>query len=200
MPKILRSASALALACFIAALALAFVLAAPAALAFVLTAPAALAADTSVAVPWGDWVTAVLGGSREAIAAVVPLIYAALMAVVARSVGGPVALLLRGVVTERTIQRAIDYGINAVEGAAHGEVLTVPLGNAVIAHAADYCVQALPQWLTQWLGGPDAIARMILARLKLTPDASVDLMVVRPPPVTSVPNAPMDIRPAGNHR
>lgn len=78
---------------------------------------------------------------------------------------------------DQLIQKGIDYAINMVQGATKDKALTVDVHNAVLAQALQYVVDHSPDWLTSWMGGPDAIAQKIVARLNLAPDAVPDVSV-----------------------
>lgn len=73
---------------------------------------------------------------------------------------------------EQLLQKAIDYGVNAVAGATKDKSLTVDVGNQVLAHAVQYVLDSAPAWLQSWLGGPDQIVKKIFARLNLDATAS----------------------------
>lgn len=73
---------------------------------------------------------------------------------------------------DQLIAKAIDYGVNAVKDASKDKTLEVNVGNQVLAKALQYVLDNAPGWLTTWLGGPEAIAAKIWARLKLDPAAS----------------------------
>jgi len=56
-------------------------------------------------------------------------------------------------------------------GASKDKSLTVDVGNKVLAQALQYVIDHAPDWLTDWMGGPEQIAQKIVARLNLRPDA-----------------------------
>ena len=128
-------------------------------------AASAIAADTTVSVPVGEWVAAV------AEVATVILVAAAVWAL--RMLPQPVYRLLMMVRAEQLIERAIGYGIQSVAGAARGRILTVDVGNRVLAAAARYAVESAGD-VVAWIGGEAEVRRKILARLDLVPEASVD--------------------------
>lgn len=99
----------------------------------------------------------------------------ALMALVAwgmRMLPGQVVAILVTMRADQLFQKAIDYGLNAVAGAAKGKVLTVDVGNAVLAEAAQYVLDNAPGWLVKWLGGPEQIVKKLFARLNLAPEST----------------------------
>lgn len=140
----------------------------------------ALAADTTVQIPVGDWVAWLAGFLRD-------ILVSALMAVVlwiARMLSPAVAAWLsaqRTAAIEQLLQRAVDYGLNAVVGAARGQQLPVNVGSEVLAHALGYAVQQGPAKLLAWAGGTEALRDMILARMNLDPNASAGALGLRPP-------------------
>ena len=136
----------------------------------VLPAPAWAADGTTVSLPIGDWIDAI---ARPAI----DVLTAALITVATWAMAkapAPIAALIKTALTEQLFSRASTYAINAVAGAAHGEVLSVNVGNAVVAKMTQYFVDHAPSWLVVWLGGKDKIAEMAIARLKFDKTASVD--------------------------
>lgn len=68
---------------------------------------------------------------------------------------------------DQLLQKGIDYGINAVQGATKDKTLSVDVGNKVLAHAVQYVLDNAPSWLQAWMGGPDQIVKKIFARLNL---------------------------------
>ena len=73
---------------------------------------------------------------------------------------------------EAILRNAVDYALNAVEGAAKDRVLTVEVGSAVLAVALQRVVDVAPRWLVQALGGPAGIREKLFRRLNLEPAAS----------------------------
>lgn len=150
-------------------LAAAFALAACLLLLDVLAPAGALAADdTVVSVPIGDWVA---GGSEI----LVPVIVGGLLWLVRKLPGGVVDVI-RTMRAEQLLTKAVSYGVNAVAGAAKDKTLTVNVGNAVVAQAAQYAIDNGPGWLVGWLGGEAAIRQKIIARLSLDEAAAVALV------------------------
>lgn len=76
---------------------------------------------------------------------------------------------------DQLLQKGIDYAINMVKDATKDKALTAEVHNAVLAKALQYVIDHSPDWLTSWMGGPDAIAQKIIARLNLAPDAVPDV-------------------------
>lgn len=127
--------------------------------------------DTSVTIPWGTWLSSGAG-------ALIEVAVAGLVAAVgwlASKVSTPLASLIKTLLTEQLLTRAVTYGINAVAGAAHDKTLSVKVSNDVVRAAAQYAIDHGPSWLIEWLGTPDHIAEMVIARLKLDESASVSI-------------------------
>jgi hypothetical protein len=125
---------------------------------------AEVAADGKVAIPWGDLLAS--GASLLTSFAVAAL--AAGLAMLPPSINA----VIKTWRVEQLLTNAIGYGINAVAGAAKGQVLSVPVGNKVIEQAAEYAVQNGSAALIKWMGGPDAVKKKIVSRIDLDPTAS----------------------------
>ena len=133
------------------------------AIAFSLTR-AALAADGStVSIPWGQWVSDW-----------VPFIASGLAALVAwglRQLPANIVAILGNGRVELLLNNAVNYGLNAVAGAAKGKTLDVNVGNQVLSEALNYAIANAPGWLTTWAGGPEGLAKKIWGRLDLVEQA-----------------------------
>ncbi len=151
----------------------------PAALALAcacLLSTAAFAAEvtkTSVDLPWGDWITAVL---QPAAAVLVPLAAAAVTAGIAK-ISPWASLVLSRNRVQSAIQAGADFGINAVAGAAKGKTLSVPVGSAVVAEGAQWVVNTTPARVVKKAGGAEGIAGMIFRALPLDEHASVQTVL-----------------------
>jgi hypothetical protein len=130
------------------------------------------AAET-VTIPYGSWIEQ----SAPAIASVVMAILAWLM----RKLPAAVVDMLRTMKAEQLLEKAVTYGVNSVAGASFDKKLTVSVGNAVIANGVQYAVDNGPGWMTKWLGGPEAIAAKIIARLPLEDNAAVAVSALGKP-------------------
>ncbi|TXN06364.1 hypothetical protein FV222_05920 [Methylobacterium sp. WL103] len=93
--------------------------------------PALAAAAPAVVLPWGEWVVAF---ATTAQAVLMPLLVALATGLIARF-APLLSYVLSKSVVEGMVRRVTDYALNAVSGAAKGQVLTVPVGSAVIAAA-----------------------------------------------------------------
>jgi len=138
---------------------------APLAVGVLLAAGPAVAADAA-----GNGVTFDLG----AILAPVVQILGAILLAVATWAMSFLPPIVRAMMTEQLLKRAVDYAVATVEGAAAGKVITVPVANEMIRVAAQYAADNGPK-LTQWLA--DSLGPKIIARLS---------DVVQLPPETSV--------------
>ena len=136
----------------------------------VLPGPAWAADGTTVSLPIGDWIDAIAKPAIDILTAALITMATWAMA----KAPAPIAALIKTALAEQLFSRASTYAINAVAGAAHGEVLSVNVGNAVVAKMTQYILDHAPSWLITWLGGKDKIAEMAMARLKLDKAASVD--------------------------
>ena len=154
--KLIRFAAALMLAhaCFI-------ILAS--AQALVNTSPSA------ITIPYGAWLHEALGVARDAALAAVPL----LIAWLGRELPACAAFILRTRIAEQWLARAIDGAYNAVDGATRDRLLTLELGNAILARALQDMIDNAPAWLVRWLGGEKGIRRAILRRLDLEANAAI---------------------------
>ncbi|SKA30938.1 hypothetical protein [Consotaella salsifontis] len=113
--------------------------------------------DTAVSLPVGEWVGDV--------AALLLAISGSVIMWAFRHLPSSIVQVLKTMQAEQLLGKALAYGINATAGAAKGKTLTVDVGNAVVAQAARYAVNHGPTWLINWMGGMDAIAEKIIARL-----------------------------------
>lgn len=132
------------------------------------SALAAGVADTTVLVPYGDWIVA-LGDTLGGV--LVPMLAAALLWTL-RTYAPVLGLFASQALVERLVRNAADYGLNAVAGAVKGRVLDVPTGSAVIAKAAQRAVDQAPAWLLKAAGGPAGIAEKVFRSLPLAENAT----------------------------
>lgn len=121
--------------------------------------------DTTVAIPWGDWIIA----GRDAVAAAIMLA----VTYAFRALPANIVAMLTSARVIQIIEKGIDYGLNSVAGAAKGKTLNVNVGNAVVAQAVQYVINQAPGWMVNWVGGEEGIRRMIVARLPVAEDAAL---------------------------
>jgi hypothetical protein len=138
----------------------------------VLLPSAALAADGAVLIPWGDYAIE--------LAHIVGAVAVALLPVVLAFLPAPVRLAIAATGGERLVRNAVDYGINAVEGAAKDKVLSVAVGNAVLEEALEYALREGAPWLIRILGGPDGIRAKLFRLLNLEAEASAAKLGILP--------------------
>ena len=126
----------------------------------------AMAAEAAVTLPYGDLVAEAAHIASALITPVVLLLLGKLT--------GPVGLFLRTFLGETLIRNAVAYAVNAVEGAAKGKTLSIPVGSAVLAEAVQYAVDQGPKWLVNTLGGPEGIRQKVFRSLDLDENASIE--------------------------
>jgi hypothetical protein len=122
----------------------------------------------SVVIPWGDYI--VSAGT---------MLTAILLPVLVGLVSGAVyqvAPWARLVLTQSRIEQmtkaVTDYALNAVEGAAKGQTLTIPVGSAVIAKGVQRAVDVVPAKVLAAAGGEKGVAELIFRTLKLEDGAN----------------------------
>lgn len=93
----------------------------------------------------------------------------------------PLVALLKTAQVEQLLQKGIDFGIAAAVGATKDKKLSIDVGNEVIAQALNYIIAQAPAKIIAWVGGPDAIRRMIFARLQWEAEVSADAVGVYAP-------------------
>lgn len=138
-------------------------------LCLILQPAAALAQEaadaTRVEVPIGLWID----HSAGIVASIVMAAFAWLL----RRLPGNIVAIIQTMRADQLLEKAINYGVNAVADATRDKTLSVNVGNAVVAQAAQYAVNRGPGALVNWMGGEAAIKQMIIARLQLPEKASV---------------------------
>ena len=124
----------------------------------------AFADSTTVVVPVGDWVSAIVPTVESILGVVLTIVLTWALRFVPS--------YLQGIITQQQIAQAeqllanaIGYGINTVVGAEKGKTLQINVGNAVAAQGVQYALDHGPTWLIDWLGGTEAIQQKIIARL-----------------------------------
>lgn len=122
------------------------------------------ATDTAVVtVPLGTWVASYASAAVEIVSAFVM----AAVAFACRRLPAGVGAIVKGLVTQALVEKAIGFGMNTVAGATKGKALTFDVGNAVLANALNYAVAHVPGWLLSWTGGSAAIRDHIIALLPI---------------------------------
>lgn len=124
--------------------------------------------DTTVTIPWGEWVQALLPilGDLILMALGLALTFAATV------LPKPLYRVLMMLRAEQLLKRAVDYGLNATDRAAHGKKLEVDVANAVVYEAATYAVEAAGD-VVKWLGGETGLVKKLYARLDIEEDSEI---------------------------
>jgi hypothetical protein len=137
------------------------------------TAPADAPTSTSVIVPYGDWLTWSLAKVRDTV--VTGLSGVMLWAVV--KIAPQMAAAFTQARVDALVGRAVDFAIAAVEGALHGQSVSVPVANEILRKALEYAVQGAPVLAAKIEGTirPKIIARMAAAGV-VPANASVALI------------------------
>jgi hypothetical protein len=131
--------------------------------------PALAAAPAGAAgLPWGDWLVGLL---QPVSAVLVPLAAGAVTAGIARVAPWAASVLTRDRV-EAAIRAGVEFGQNAVAGAARGRPVSVDLGSAVVAAGARHVLATAPAHVVRTAGGAEGIATRIFRALPLDPQAS----------------------------
>lgn len=132
------------------------------------TAPETVAQAQSEAtkVVWG-W-----GAAASQAAQFVAYLVGLGLAYALRQLPANLVAILSNMRVELLLQNAINYGVNAVDGAVKGKTLQVNVGNEVLAKALQYAVDNSSTWLQSWAGGPEGLAKKIWGRLNLDDKAS----------------------------
>lgn len=140
--------------------------------------------DTTVTFPWGNIVERIADVTASVMVPVLMGMFGWAITLLPQ----PLQLTSRWFLTratEQLLERAVDYGLNAVKGASKDKALSVNVGSKVIAEAANYAVEKGSAALIEWLGGEDAIKRMVLSRINVTASAAGNSMGVK-----AIPRAP----------
>lgn len=128
------------------------------------------ATDTAVVtVPLGTWLASYAAGIQEIVVSLVM----GLIAFACRKLPAAAGSVIKGILTQQLVERAIAFGFNTVQGAAANVHLDVNVRSTVLANALNYAVQHAPEWFIKWVGGTSAIRDHIIALLPQDPDASL---------------------------
>lgn len=125
--------------------------------ALVYFATPAAAAD-AIVIPWGDWTAGALAYLREIIVASVLAAFGYVLRGLPTHVRGVVEALR----VEQLLDRGLDFGLAAVEGAVKGKTLEIKTANAVLNAVASYAASNAPA-LAGKLG--ETLKPKILARM-----------------------------------
>lgn len=129
--------------------------------------PVSPGASPHITIPYGDWVAQI----AEIVSALLVPVLLAVVSRLAYVLPAPITAAINTSRVEQLLDKAIGYAMNTVAGAAKGKSLDVNVGSQVVAEAVNYALQQGPSKLIVWLGGQDALIRMILARINLNQSA-----------------------------
>lgn len=128
---------------------------------FALACSVAMAQATSVSIPYGDWIVASL-----------PVLSFIVLVLVIFGLGYALkflppwaqALITPALEKEAIVwaSRALNWGVQAIAGAAKGKELDIPVGNAVIAKAAQDFIDSAPKAVVDRLGGIEGVKKYLL--------------------------------------
>lgn len=144
--------------------------------ALLLACTPAYAADVSI--PWGDWLSAAMTFFRE------DIIYVLSLAVVwaGRKIPGQLGELIQGLRLNALLERAADYSIAAVNGAAKGKTIDIKIANEMIGAAVQYALANAPALASKYA---DTLHAKLLARIgakvDLSPEVSAPALSVTLP-------------------
>lgn len=133
-----------------------------------LAADVAPVGDKAVILPWGDWVVAFL---NMLVPALISLLVGAILWVLKTYVPF-LGFFISQSLVQRTVQNAVDYATNSIDGAVKGQQLAIPVGSAVIAKATQRVVDQAPGWLLKTAGGPTGVAEKVFRVLHLEAGAT----------------------------
>ena len=152
----------------------------------------ALAAPASaLVIPWGTWV---LELAHIASAILVPLAVT-YIGVLARRASPFLSVFLTNALIDRMVNLAVDFALQAIEGAAKGKTLSVAVAPAVVQLGAQRAIDSTLPWIVRKAGGPSGIAERVFRQLNLEPDASAH-NVLQPALDALATGAPAPIAPA----
>lgn len=136
----------------------------PVALGFIalaLLTTGAFAQDTTISVPWGDW----LAAAFPLVAFVLLVLLTFGVAILLPKLPPWVQAIMTPAIQAQLIAYAADalnWGVQKAQGATKGQELTVDVGNAVIAHAAQEALNTWPQKIVDKLGGVEGVKKWLL--------------------------------------
>lgn len=143
------------------------------------------APDGQVAVPWGDWLSELIGAAIALIAAAALALFRRLPAHLVSALDAFAGMMGQGR-ADALLEKAVNYGVNVTQGAVRGKTMNVKIGNEVLERAFEYAVRHAPT-LVKKLGGLQQVREKIIARLDLDENAAVP--APRPPVETLIVEA-----------
>lgn len=138
--------------------------------------------DTSVSVPVGEIANTAVD--------YVQVILLGAIAWGLRCLPGPIYAIMMTARVDQLLEKAITYALNSVKGAAKDKVLTVDVGNRVVAEALAYALQHGGNLAKSFAGDPVTMAEKIWARLDLGAEVDKpDFRAIASKVVTTLPQA-----------
>lgn len=142
---------------------------APVTYAQLTTSPAPI--DGEVQVPWGQWLSDLIGAAFAIIFAGVLWAVRRMPENIVNMVDAIARAMGQGSMNE-LLEKAVSYGINVTQGAVRDQTLSLKVGNQVLERAAEYAMRAAPELVAKY-GGLGPLRERIIARLQLDADAGI---------------------------
>lgn len=127
--------------------------------------------DGEVQVPWGAWLSDLIGAAFAVIFAAVLWMVRRLPANIVNMVDAIARAMGQGSMNE-LLEKAVSYGVNVTQGAVRDQTLSLKVGNQVLERAAEYAMRAAPELVAKY-GGLGPLRERIIARLNLEADAGI---------------------------
>lgn len=127
---------------------------------------ASLAADTTVTIPYGDW----LGSTSGVVATLLGIAGATLLGALVKFLPAPLQAILNEKninAVDQLLYRAISFGVAKAAESLKGKEIDFDVRNEALAHAAQYAIDHGPDKLITWAGGPKGIEDKIFSRMPL---------------------------------
>lgn len=128
--------------------------------------------DTVVVVPWGGWLTGLLQFCMELAGTLLLGVLTFAATKLPASIQAYVTKQ-RIAQVEQLLERGLGYAVSQIEEAVKGKTLSIDVKNDLVEEAAQYVIDHAPTWLIDWMGGGQAIAEKIRARLPTSPAVQV---------------------------
>lgn len=125
----------------------------------------AFAQDATVTVPVGSW----LDSALPVLGSILTVLVGAVLLIVVRFLPP----WMQALVTPAMLRQvqvlaadAIEYGVQATSGAVKNTVITIPVGNSVVALAAQHALDNWPAALVKKLGGAEGVKLAVIKQLE----------------------------------
>lgn len=126
-----------------------------------------------VVIPFGDWIVAIANTASEVLKPILmPILVGAIVAGI-NKVAPWGMLLLSQQRIELMADAALNYGLNAVRGAAKGKTLSADQAREVIRVGTEYVTRAAPAKVVEAANGVQGIAQRVFRKLDLDGDGHV---------------------------